>query len=71
MTNENVISATLTFNDEWVTNKPEKIYYPFPKKLGEDGKVFDVVTDATGETYISYIPRYGCVVLRFETKKKI
>jgi len=67
---DNVITATLTFNDEWVdaaANPPEKIYYPFTEQSG-----YNVINeDIEGESYEVYVPRYGCVVTRFFTKKKI
>jgi len=65
---DNVITATLTFNDEWVdatANPPEEIYYPF------QGSEYNIEQVDEGESYRVYVPRYGCVVMRFITKKKI
>ena len=67
---DNVITAILTFNDEWVDygdNPPEQIYYPFSDESGYN----TIEQLIEGESYKVYVPRYGCVVTRFMTKKRI
>jgi len=57
------VTATLTFNDEYVTDWFMVYPDPWPTPVEDQQHI--------GEKYTVTVPRYGCIVTRFVTRKKI